>query len=238
MRQHKLEGLVHPFCIRQFAFTNPKLLNLPSFIIWLINASSNRIKRDGHCKVAQKTSDAETYVILCQRLFPVHLQETGRGGDFFDVTREEAAFAVQMSPLLHYMKCRSWYLTSKTRESLNPLFAIPTSCSVFSLTLPHQQMKASHICFIIMHCNFTRVSVSISSCNSYKNLGAHQELAEHCLRRQVGAPERSGYFQSPEPQAQCAPHLRSGRAFHSHLMVSLSWIRVKRESFKKSQHDD
>ena len=40
-------------------------LNLPSFITWLINAFSNRIKRDRCCKVAQKTSDAETYVVLC-----------------------------------------------------------------------------------------------------------------------------------------------------------------------------
>ena len=70
-------------------------------------------------------------------LFRVHLQEKGSGDDFFDVTREDVAFAVQMPPLLHYMKCRSWYLTSKTREAPNPLFSVPASCSVFSLTLPH-----------------------------------------------------------------------------------------------------
>lgn len=83
-----------------------------------------------------------------------------------------------------------------------------------------------------MHCNFTSVSVLLPAILT-KTLGAHQELAEHCLRRHVGAQRGQG-ISSPETQAQCAPTCGLVAPFHSHLLVSLSWIRVKRESFKKS----
>lgn len=100
---------------------------------------SNRIQRDDPSQVAQKTSDTEAYVVSCQKFLTVHLQETGSSDVFFDVSRwawEECTFAIQMSPLLHCMQCRSDYLKSKPWEPPNPSFSTPAFCSVCAVLFP------------------------------------------------------------------------------------------------------
>lgn len=80
--------------------------------------------------------------ILCYMLFLVHLQETGSRDGLFDVTREGqregVTLAAPVSLLLHYMKCRSWSLRSKSFV-LNPhilfhIFPDPATLADESLT--------------------------------------------------------------------------------------------------------
>lgn len=123
---------------------------------------------------------------------------------------EECTFAIRMSPLLHCMQCRSDYLKSKPWESPSPSFSAPAFCSVCAVLFPDFAALADEnlTCIVYdMHWDFTSVSVSITSCDSHKNLGRSSapELAEHCRRRPDGAQRGQGTSRVPQLKSSLHP---------------------------------